>query len=71
MIKVVIEKDSWTIYVKRSQDWKKSVLKLICRHCQGGFTGNFVAIGVHDLNVRGGGSYADFDYFNYQEIEME
>ncbi|WP_369075744.1 MULTISPECIES: hypothetical protein [Enterococcus] len=30
----------------------------------GGVTGNFVGIGVYDLNVRGG-SYADFDYFNY------
>lgn len=57
-------------YVKRSQDWKKIGAEIDVQTLTGGFTGNFVGIGVHDLNVRGG-SYADFDYFNYQEIEME
>ena len=70
VIKVVVEKTLGQFYVKRSQDWKKIGAKIDMQTLSGGFTGNFVAIGVHDLNVRGG-SYADFDYFNYQEIEME
>lgn len=31
----------------------------------GGFTGNFIGIGVHDMDTMGG-SYADFDYFHYE-----
>lgn len=32
VIKVVVEKTFGQFYVKRSQDWKKSMLKLMCRH---------------------------------------
>ncbi|MEH7548849.1 hypothetical protein, partial [Neobacillus vireti] len=34
----------------------------------GGFTGNFVGIGIHDTD-RKAGSYADFDYFEYQGFD--
>lgn len=34
VIKVVVEKTLGQFYVKRSEDWKKSVLKLMCKHYQ-------------------------------------
>jgi xylan 1,4-beta-xylosidase len=34
----------------------------------GGFTGNFVGIAVHDMDQKAG-SYADFDYFEYQGLD--
>ncbi|MCJ7842091.1 glycoside hydrolase family 43 protein [Lederbergia sp. NSJ-179] len=34
----------------------------------GGFTGNFVGIAVHDMDEKNG-SYADFDYFDYQGLD--
>lgn len=34
----------------------------------GGFTGNFIGIGVHDMDQKSG-SYADFDYFAYHGFD--
>ena len=57
--------DFFQVKEKKSERWEvvgsaKDVTTLF-----GGFTGNFVGVGVHDLNKKKG-SYADFSFFEYK-----
>ncbi|WP_206853801.1 glycoside hydrolase family 43 protein [Candidatus Enterococcus mangumiae] len=70
ILKVVVEGTSGQFYVKGSQSWEKVGARIDVQTLSGGFTGNFVGIGVHDLALKGG-SYADFSYFDYQENEIK
>lgn len=50
---------------KKSERWEVVGSAKDVTTLSGGFTGNFVGVGVHDLNKKKG-SYADFSFFEYK-----
>ncbi|MBU5595084.1 glycoside hydrolase family 43 protein [Amphibacillus sp. MSJ-3] len=66
-LKVVVEETKGQFYWKSSEqsEWQEIGETFNLLFLAGGFTGNFVGIGVQDLDKQFG-CYADFNYFEYK-----
>lgn len=65
-LKVVVDHANGLFYWRYpNEEWQAPFALQDLLFLAGGFTGNFVGIGVQDLD-RKYGCYADFDYFTYQ-----
>ena len=71
-LKVEVEDStaSFQVREKESDPWILAGTSKDMKVLSGGFTGNFVGIGVHDLNKKKG-SYADFSFFEYRGKDQQ
>lgn len=69
-LRVVVKATQAFFHVKEteSEQWKAAGGAKEMTALSGGFTGNFIGVGVHDLNKKKG-SYADFSFFEYKSSE--
>ncbi|MGH1804149.1 glycoside hydrolase family 43 protein [Enterococcus gallinarum] len=64
-LRVTVDHKEAQFYFKQGKDWQKFESKKNILFLAGGFTGNFVGISVQDLDSFKG-TFADFNYFQYQ-----
>ena len=65
-LKVSVDHEKGSFYqLTKSEQWEKIGPTFDLMFLAGGFTGNFIGIGVQDLDKKAG-CYADFAYFDYQ-----
>lgn len=69
-LKVEVNEATGQFYYRISEDgnWQTLGSAHDVKFLSGGFTGNFVGIAVHDMD-RVRGSYADFNFFDYQGLD--
>ena len=69
-LKIEVEGSGGSFYFKMGDKahWQEIGEPLDLLFLAGGFTGNFVGIGVHDMDKKAG-SYADFDFFEYRGLD--
>src|SRR5699024_1577214 len=65
-LKVSVDHEKGSFYwLTKSEQWEQIGPTFDLMFLAGGFTGNFIGIGVQDLDKKAG-CYADFAYFDYQ-----
>ncbi|WP_099363532.1 glycoside hydrolase family 43 protein [Fredinandcohnia onubensis] len=69
-LKIEVDGAIGTFYYRLVENdvWKQIGTQQNLLFLSGGFTGNFVGIAVHDMDKMYG-SYADFDFFDYQGLD--